>query len=99
MSYAKHLSQRRGAFLAEHRRQPTPEEEREMREAAREDAKAAEAERHENELRRAYLGQPGATEAGWAQEKSAILEKDRAERTLANREAARRAQSALYVDF
>jgi sigma54-dependent transcription regulator len=93
------MMNRRANFLAEHKRQPTREEAQQILELEREDRRAAEATRHETELRRAYLACPGADEAGWARERSAILAEDRKERALQAKDAARRAQSVIYKEF
>ena len=79
-----HLS----AFVAKELREPTPEEARELAALEAEDQRKREAERHERDVKRIYLNQPGATESGWATEKASILAKDRAERTVRERNAA-----------
>jgi hypothetical protein len=93
------MTNRRANFLAEHKRQPTREEALQLVELEREDRRAAEAERHERELRRAYLASPGADEAGWEREKAGILATERAERAVKNEDAARAAQGRMYRDF
>jgi hypothetical protein len=93
------MTTRRSAFLAEHKRQPTAAEERQLAEQERDDRREAEATRHETELRRAFLAAPGATPEQWEREKPAILAKDRAERAVKNKDAARRAQGRLYRSF
>jgi hypothetical protein len=90
------MTNRRSAFLAEHKRQPTAAEERQLAEQERDDRREAEATRHETELRRAFLAAPGATEDDWATQRDEILATDRAERAIKNTDAARRAQSVLY---
>jgi hypothetical protein len=69
------------------------------RKAAREQRRARDIQRHEEDLRRAYLETPGADEAGWEKEKGAILAADRADRAVKNKAAARRSQATLYRSF
>jgi hypothetical protein len=90
---------RRSAFLAEHKRQPTKEEALQLVELEREDRRAAEAERHETELRRAFMSQPDASEESWEKERAGLLAADRLERTAKARESARAAQSRMYRSF
>jgi hypothetical protein len=90
------MTNRRSAFLAEHKRQPIAAEERQLAEQVQADRRAAEATRHELELRRAFLDTPGATPEQWEQEKAAILATDRAERAVKGKDAARRSQCVLY---
>ena len=80
---------RHGEFVATKLRPPTPEEARELAALEAEDQRVQEAARHERDVRRIYLSQPGATEADWAKQKADILAKDRAAQTVKQRDAAR----------
>jgi hypothetical protein len=93
------MTNRRSAFLAEHLRQPTAEEARQLAEQERADRRDAEAARYEAGLRQAYLATPGATPEQWEKEKPAILAEARKARAVANADAARKAQSRLYRNF
>jgi hypothetical protein len=89
----------RGNFAAEHKRPPTPAEAIALTEQARAEARAAEANRREAELKRAYMTQPDGSEEGWAKERATLLAADRAARVKAAQAEQRRAQSVLYRDF
>jgi hypothetical protein len=93
------MSKRRSDFIAEHLRPPTREEQAEIERQEREDRRQEAAARRENDLRRAYLGTPGATPEQWANEKATILAKDREDQAIKNRDAASRAQASLYSKF
>lgn len=90
------MSNRHNAFVAEHLRPPTPEEARGIAEQEREDRRQQEAERHEREVKRIYMSQPGATESGWATEKAGILAKDRAAQMVKQRDATREQLTRSY---
>jgi hypothetical protein len=90
---------RRAEFAAKHLRQPTREEALQLVELEREDRRQREAERHERELKRAYLATPGATEDDWKREKAGILATERAEQAVRTKDAARRAQGRMYRNF
>lgn len=87
---------RESDFIAANLRMPTPEEARELAALEAEDQRKREAERHERDVRRIYMNQPGATESGWATEKAGILAKDRQERTVQERNAAREQMARSY---
>jgi hypothetical protein len=93
------MTNRHAEFAAKHLRRPTREEAQQILELEREDRKAQVAERHERELKRAYMATPGADEAGWEREKAGILAEDRKARAVKNKDAARRAQGRLYRSF
>jgi hypothetical protein len=90
---------RRAEFAAKHLRQPTREEAQQLVELEQEDRRQREAERHERELRRAFMATPGATPEQWEKEKTTILATDRAEQSAKNKDAARQAQGRLYRNF
>lgn len=93
------VSRRQAAFVAKTLRMPTLEEARELREAARADLAKETGERREAELRRAYLGQAGATLESWEREKAGILVGDRADRTKRAEAEARAMSSQRYRGF
>lgn len=86
-------------FVARELREPTPEEMAEIQERDRQDALRREADRHEGEIRRAYMSQPGADEAGWQRDRADVLSESRKQATLRQHEEARRSQAALYRSF
>jgi len=83
-------------FVARELREPTPAEKLEIQQRDLEERRQREAERHERELRSAYLAQPGATEADWTKEKASILAEDRAARTVRQRNEAREQIARQY---
>lgn len=94
------MKNRRAEFTAKHSRRPSPDEEREIRRLEQEDRRIEVAERQEREVKRAYLSaNPGADEALWEREKTALLAADRAARAKRQEAAARESQSRLYRSF
>jgi hypothetical protein len=87
-----HLS----AFVAEHLRPPTSEEAKELAALEQEDHRQRESERHERDVRRIFMAQPGATEADWSKQKADILAKDRAAQTVKQRDVAREQMTRSY---
>ncbi len=80
---------RRSDFLAKHLRQPTREEALEIAEQERADRREREVQRHERELKLAFMSQPGATASSWEKERAGLLAADRVERTRKAQESAR----------
>lgn len=91
-------AQRRAEFVSTNLRVPNVEEDRQVREQARADQRADEATRHEAEVKRAFMAQPGATLESWERERADILRKDREQKTIAAQRAAR-AESAQRYRF
>ena len=76
-------------FLARELREPTPEEMADIRRRDLEERRQREAERHEAEVKRAYLAQPGSDEAGWQRDRTALLAETRKQDAIKQRDAAR----------
>jgi hypothetical protein len=92
------MTNRHAEFAAKHKRQPTPDEAREIEAQEREDVRAKENTRRETELRRAYVAAGGSKEE-FERVKGDLIAKDRAEQAVKNKDAARRAQARLYQGF
>ncbi len=83
-------------FVARELREPTPAEKLEIQQRDLEERRQREAERHERELRSAFMAQPGATESDWTKEKGRILAEDRTARTVKQRDTAREQMARSY---
>lgn len=83
-------------FVARELREPTPEEMADILQRDLEDRRQREADRHEGEIRRIFMAQPGATEAEWSRQKADILAKDRAAQAVKQRDQAREQLTRSY---